>query len=311
MARDLNHVHVFVSVVQRGSFTAAGKALGVPTSTVSRRVARLEEDLGVRLLLRTTRKLSLTDAGQLYYERSVRVLAELEEAEHILSQAQVIPRGKVRLAVPTEHHLSMELINSFLAVYPQVRVEVDFSNRTVNILEEGYDASIHVGQLTNLSVVARKLLDSPFSLVASPSYLQRCGQPQSASDLSSHDCIVFGASSVHAHWVLAGKPKPLQVPIRGRLAVNHLLAARDAAVAGHGIALLPTLACGAEIQTGKLRTVLPELSPPSVPIYLTYPAGRYLPAAVRALVTFFQEHFHTAAQNLLPSLQLPTDHLSA
>ena len=192
----------------------------------------------------------------------------------------------------------MTLVNEFLSVCPEVRVDIDFSSRAVNILEEGYDAAIHAGPVTNMSVVAHKLMDSPFSIVASPSYVRRRGKPRQASDLLEHDCIVFGASSVNARWTLGTTSEPIEVSVRGRVATNHLHAVRDAALAGHGIALLPRLACQSELAAGRLCAVLPELSPSPVPLYITYPAGRYLPAATRAFVDFVKANFRRVAESV-------------
>ncbi len=304
MGRDLNDVQVFVRVVEAGSFTAAGKQLQLPTSTVSRRVARLEEQLDVRLLQRTTRKLSLTEAGQLYFERSVRVLAELDEAENILSQARQSPKGRVRLAVPLEQGITMQLVNDFLQLCPEVRVEAEFTSRNVNIIEEGFDASIHAGPLANLSVVAFKLIESNFSIVSSENYLARKGRPQSLAELGEHDCLIFGPSSVNAYWELSSGNGALKLPVRGRFAANSLQAVKEAALAGHGLALLPHLACVQELESGQLIRLFPKSSPPAVPIYLTYPAGRFLPAAVRAFVDFVKERFVIYAKGNREPLQI-------
>ena len=195
MNRELNDIRVFVSVVEARSFTAAAKLLGMPVSSVSRRVARLEEALEARLLQRTTRKLSLTDAGQLYYERGAAGLAQIEDAESMLAAARTSPKGRVRLAAPAEQGIMMPLLSEFMQAHPDVRVEVEFTTREANIAQDGFDASVHAGPVTNLSVVAHRLIDSPFAIVASPSYLKRAGSPTSVSDLSEHRCVIFGAST--------------------------------------------------------------------------------------------------------------------
>jgi DNA-binding transcriptional LysR family regulator len=292
MTSDLNDIKVFSKVVEAQSFSAAARLLGLPNSTVSRRVSRLERDLGVQLLHRTTRKLSLTEQGQLYYERSARVLAELEDAENQLAASQKSPRGRVKVLVPVEHTLSSEIVQGFLVQYPEVRVDMLFSSDDVNIIQEGFDASIHIGRVTNESVVAHCLMDSPFRLVASPEYLKSQGTPENVAALSDHECIIFGPSSSSAIWDLRGKnDEEIRVPVRGRLAVNHMAAVRDAATAGLGIALLPLLSCQAVLDAGTLRAILPEVCAPAVPIYITYPGGRFLAPSVRAFVDHVRGFF--------------------
>ena len=291
MDRDLNDVLIFTKVVESGSFTAAARGLGLPNSTVSRRVARLEANLGLRLLQRTTRKLNLTEAGQLYYDRSAQAFAGLEEAEHILAETQSTPRGRVRITAPVEHSILMRLVTPFLEAYPEVRVDLELTNRHVNLVHEGFDVAIHAGQLADSSVVAYRLMDSPFQLVASPSYLDQHGEPLSIQDLSDHDCIVFGGSSSNTTWQLPGPAGTVKVPIRSRVAVNHFQGVRDAALAGLGIALLPSMVGGEDLRAGRLRVVLDGISPPPVPVWVLYPARQYLAPAVRVFVDFVKANF--------------------
>lgn len=286
MEFDLNNTRVFTSVVQARSFTAAAKKLGMPVSTVSRRVHRLEEELGVKLMQRTTRKLSLTDAGELFYDRCVRALAELEEAQNLLSNVRATPRGRLRVTGPAEHRLLMEIVNAFVRLYPEVQVELHFTSRVVNILEEGYDVAIVAGTPATDAVVAHELFASPFAIVASPSYLARRGTPTHHSELIEHDCVLFGTSLTSAHWNLKGA----RVAVSGPIAANHILAIRDAAIAGHGLAFLPRMACAPALDAGDLVSVLPDACPDPTRVYITYPAGRLLPAAVRAFVNFARDH---------------------
>lgn len=306
--RDLNDVLVFLQVVNSGSFTAAGRELGVPTSTVSRRVARLESQLGVKLLQRSTRKLSMTEAGQLYYERGTASFSGLEEAEAMLAEAQARPRGRVRVVAPLDHELSMGLVIPFLDAYPEVHVDLELSARTVNIIEEGYDVALCVGPLANLSVVAKRLIDSPFGLVASPAYVEVHGAPQTVDALEEHRCVIFGGASSGATWSLpdpsAEAGAEVRVSVRGRLSVNHLGAVRDAALAGLGIAALPLLACAAQLAEGSLVRVLPGVAPPPVPVWVTYAGGRYLPPAIRAFVDHARAHFPALAQARLEAMKL-------
>ena len=299
--RDLNDVTFFVQVVQSGSFTRAAGVLGYPTSTVSRRVARLERALGTLLLQRTTRKLSLTDAGQLYFDRSVQVLSELDQVERTLAHAQTSPSGRVRFAAPLEHEGSMRLVTAFLDAYPEIRVDLDLTSRQVNLVEEGYDVAIQAGDLPQSSLTARKLMDSPFRLVASPTYIAARGEPVDVRALREHDCVVFGHSSSGATWLLGSAKDPVRVPVRGRFAVNNLQAARAAALAGLGIALLPTIVCGEDVKSGRLRVVLQEAVPPAVPIWLVYAGGRLLTPAVQAFVEFLTARFAEVVESTQPA----------
>ncbi len=295
---NLNDLKVFIQVVDTGSFTAAAQRMRTPPSTVSRRVARLEKRLGTRLLHRTTRKLRLTDSGQRYYTRGSRILEELEDAERELAQLQASPRGRVRIAAPMDHSVTMKLISRFLLEHRDVRVELFLTNRFVDLVEDGYDVSIQPGELPDSTqLVAFKLMDSPFRLVASPGYLAKRSEPAVPEDLATHDCIVFGPS-VETVWSLSGAAGDVKVPVRGRLAVNHLLSVKDAAVSGVGIAMLPTVVCNADIRSGALRVVLPKAVPPTVPIWVTYSGGRHISPAVRAFADFAKEHFRPTLEDL-------------
>lgn len=288
---NLNDLSVFVQVVNAGSFTAAARRIGTPPSTVSRRVARLEKRLGARLLHRTTRQLRLTDSGRRYYERGSRILEELEDAERELAELHASPRGLVRVAAPMEHSVTMALMSRFLVENREIRVELFLTNRLVNLVEDGYDVAIQPGELPDSThLVAFKLMDSVFRLVASPSYLVERPAPERPEDLATHDCIVFGPS-VETVWSLPTATGPVKIPVRGRLAVNHLVSVKEAAIAGIGIAMLPQVVCDSEIQSGSLRVVLPETPPPAVPVWVTYTGGRHISPAVRALVDFAKERF--------------------
>ena len=298
---NLNDLRVFVEAVDSGGFTAAARQLGAPPSTVSRRVARLERRLATRLLHRTTRTLRLTDAGQRYYERGKRVLEELEDAERELAQLQGHPRGRVRVAAPLEHSITMRLVSRFLLKHPDVKVELFLTNRFVDLFEDGFDVSIQPGTPPDkTSLLAFKLMDSAFRLVASPEYLTEKGEPASPPDLAAHDCIMFG-TSVDAVWSLSGASGPVNIPVRGRLAVNHLLSAKDAATSGLGIAMLPAIVCDDEIRAGRLRVVLSEAPPPPVPIWVTHVGGRHISPAVRAFVDFAREQFLPTVDQLYGS----------
>lgn len=299
-ARDLNDLTVFTRVAETGSFTAAARDLGLPKSTVSRRVARLETALGVRLLARSTRKLSLTEAGELYFACAARILVELTETETALTEAQAIPKGRIRVAAPAEHSISSEVATRFMQAFPDVRVDMEFTGREVNVVEEGYDAAICVGKLASLSAVAAKLIESPIRIVASPDYLASHPAPTSAQDISNHACIAFGPPLPTTTWTLGRANDPVRLQITPRATFNNLAAVRTATIAGLGLALLPLLVCKNDIANGRLQVVLEEASPPDVPISLTYPAGPIRTRAARAFIDFVRSTFEDLAGPMEP-----------
>lgn len=301
MEHDLNDVLVFSRVVDAGSFTGAARQLGLPKSTVSRRISRLEDHLGVRLLQRTTRKLSLTDAGRLYYDRSARIVAELEDAERVVSEMQEQPRGRLRVTAPMEMGERLWLtITAFLEAYPEVELSLDLTNRYVNLVEEGFDVAIRAGTLSDSSLIARRLEESRFILVASPSYLEKRGVPAQLEDLKDHDCIAFSGRSVGHHtWHLQGPDGEVQMRIKGRLILNHLDMVKRAAIAGLGIGMVPNFYLAPEFESERLIEVLPGCGGLSSPISLVYPSTRHLAPKIRAFVDFMVEHYQAlAAQSM-------------
>jgi DNA-binding transcriptional LysR family regulator len=284
---DLSDIRVFLEVVDQGSFTAAGKILELPTSTVSRRITRLEAELGARLLQRTTRKLSVTDAGRIYYQRSQRALFALDEANQAVSQMQATPRGLVRMTAPVEMVELTELIAGFLAHHPEVQVSLDLTNRYVDLVKEGVDLAIRAGELGDSSLVAKQLSTATFVLAASPRYLKERGKPAKAEDLSDHDCIVSVGPGGPPVWRLCRKNKIVSVPVSGRLSTNHFGVVLRAAKLGLGIARLPRLHCAPSFADGSLVEVLPGSCPSYGKVSAVYPSREFMSPAVRALVDHF------------------------
>ncbi len=281
---DLNDIRVFLEVVDQGSFTAAGKILDLPTSTVSRRISRLEGQLGARLLQRTTRKLSVTDAGRIYYQRSERALAELDEARQAVGEMQATPRGLVRMTAPVEMDELTSVVADFLNLYPEVQLILDLTNRYVDLVEEGFDLAIRAGELRDSSLVAKQITSVRFALVASPSYLKRHGTPKRIEDIRDHDCIVGAGQSTQSTWHLCSKNKGVSVPVSGRLTVNHLGVILRAAKHGLGIARLPAGHCVKGIADGSLVEVLPGACPSMGKVSAVYPSREFMNPAVRALI---------------------------
>lgn len=287
---DLNDIRVFLEVVDQGSFTAAGKKLGLPTSTVSRRIGRLEAQLGARLLQRTTRKLSVTDAGRIYYQHSERALLALDEAKQAVTQMQATPKGSVRMTAPVEFQPLVPVLADFLKRYPEVRVSLELSNRHVDVIKEGFDLAIRAGELRDSSLVAKQLATAHFVLVASPDYLKQHGTPTKIEELRDHDCILGIANGSQSTWRLCSKNKTVSIPVSGRMSLNHLGAALLAAEKGLGIAHLPRMRCGRSLKEGRVVELLPNSCPTMGKVSAVYPSREFMSPAVRALIDHLVEH---------------------
>lgn len=291
MELDLNDVLIFTRVVEQGSFTGAGRVLDLPKSTVSRRIARLEDRLGIRLLQRTTRKLSLTDAGRIYFDRSTRIVADFEDAELAVLELQSEPRGRLRVSMPAEFGEQIwSVLQAFLERYPQVHLELDLTNRYVDLVDEGFDAVIRAGRIADSTLIARKLISTRTLFVASPAYLERRGIPETLDALREHDCVVMGVFGHQATWRGRGPRGEVKVRVQGRLAANNLLVLKKAVLAGFGIGLLPDSLCALELEEGKLKEVLSHACLEPTPISVVYPSARHLAPKVRAFVDFLVLH---------------------
>ena len=285
---DLNGVAVFVHTVRAGSFAAAARRLGMPSNTVSRRVQQLEEELGARLLQRSTRKLSLTSAGREFFERSVSGVEEIELARQSLTDASQEPVGTLRVAAAADflEHFSLDLVAEFLERYPRVALEFKLDDAPVDLIGEGYDLAFRGGALPDSSLVARKLADANRILVASPAYLERHGMPQRVADLAAHDCINMPSGGARTSWRLEGPQGTEDVRVGGRFAANAARALRHAAVAGLGIGLLPYLLVVDALEAGTLVHVLPDHSSSMGGIYAVFPSRRQLSPAVTAMIEY-------------------------
>jgi len=292
--RDLNDVEVFARVVARSGFSRAAKDLGVPPSTVSRRVSRLEESLGVRLLQRTTRTIHLTDAGRIYFEHISHALREIESAEVSLRNVQGTPRGRVRMSTVSEPFIESVLFD-FLQKYPEVSLDLDKSHRRVDLVAEGFDLAVRAGVLPDSSLVAHKLYSACSRLVASPEYLERRGTPKCLTDLRDHDCVVLGGTSSSSTWQLKGHKGPERVNVSGRFSVNGFATAVDGVRRGLGIGLLSGYLIEGDLQRGALIEVMREFAPPPVDLWVVYPSRTLLAPAVRALIDDIREAFRVSA----------------
>jgi DNA-binding transcriptional LysR family regulator len=295
MISDLNDFVVFAKVVDLGSFTAAGRQLELPKSTVSRRISRLEAQLGMRLLQRTTRQLKLTDAGAVFYERCRKISADAAEAEREIANLQATPQGRLRFTAPLEMgQTSTPLILAFLERYPEVDVEVELTDRYVNLIDEGFDVALRAGKLADSSLIAKKLEDAQWVLVASPHYLESKGSVNTAAELERHDAVLFSPQSKIRPWYLASGGKTIHVRPQGRFAINHLDSIKSAVVAGLGVAQLPLSLCERDLKQNTLVELLPETRLSVGSIWIVYPSANYLPTKVRAFVDFVSENYANA-----------------
>jgi DNA-binding transcriptional LysR family regulator len=283
---DLPSLQAFVKVVQTGSFTRAADALDTQKAHLSRVVSQLEREMGVRLLERTTRALSLTEIGREFFERAVGILASVEDARRAVQKAQGEPRGTLRLSCGVEFGMIAVSgwIDRYLERYPAVRVEADFTARLVDIVHEGFDLAIRVGPLADSTLTARKLGELAYRLHAAPDYLKRRGAPALPGDLAAHETLAFAGGSHQASWTLARQGMEERVALQPRLTANNVFAVRDAAIAGLGVAQLPVIVAAAAVASGQLVHVLPEWLPPTVPVHAVFASARYLTPKVRGFI---------------------------
>jgi DNA-binding transcriptional LysR family regulator len=298
---DLSDMAIFARVVAEASFTHAARALDLPKSTVSRRVAQLEERLGVRLLQRTTRAVKLTELGAAYYERCARIVAEAEEAHEAVASAGATPQGLLRLTAPVGFGATFlgEIVADFLEAHPQVSAEVVLTDRRVDLVEEGFDLAIRIGtRIPETSFFARRLGPARLLMCASPAYLARCGTPEVPEDLRRHDCIVHGEGPRASTWTLHGPSGAVPISVSGRLRVNSIPLAHKGALAGLGIAVLPTVVALPDLHAGRLHAVLDGWNPSAASIYAVYPTSRHLSAKVRSFLDFLVQRITTALREI-------------
>ena len=283
---------LFARVVEDGSFTAAANALDLPKSTVSRRISRLEEQLGMQLMRRTTRSLTLTDAGRAFYAQAAQAVEALIEAEQAATSVLSEPSGRLRVTAPAELGTKMfGFMLEFSRSCPDVQLDLDLTNSFVDLIERGYDVALRGGRAPEGVLTGRLLNTDDAFIVASPDYLRANGTPKRATDLSKHECILFPGWVDDSAWELEGSRGKQKVPICGKLTVNNLEAVRAGALRGYGIGLLPEGHCEEDLRDGSLKRVLPGLCKPLGGVWVVYPRTRFLSAKVRAFADFMEEAF--------------------
>jgi len=279
---DLNRIAVFVRVVEAGSFTAASKTLGLPVSSVSRSLAHLESDLGVRLLHRTTRKLSLTDSGQHFFQRMQTVVSETEEATRAVTGFANTPRGLVRITAPPGFGGMRlpQIVAKLTRLHPELTVELKLTNQFVDLIAEGIDLAVRGGIMPDSSLVSRKISASELGIFAAPEYLERRGKPRTTADLLKHECLCYGDRTGKLPWRLSGPKGDHTVAVSGSIVCDDMVFLRGAAIAGSGLALLPVEMTIAAVRAGKLVRVLPRHGYVGGGIYLLWPSQKLVPARV-------------------------------
>lgn len=292
---DLNHLTTFVKVADAASFTLAATALGVPKSTVSRRVSALEAALGVRLIRRTTRKLSLTEEGSSYYEKTARALEAIDEAGRAVADMDGEPRGLVRISAPVDvgNDVLADLVAKFLKEHEQISVEVQLTGRRVDLVEEGIDLALRAGTLTDSSLIARKVGTSCMRIFAAKGYIARAGAPKKLADLKSHPLVLFRTRQGQADMTFAGPKGAETISLTALIGTNDFSFARKAILAGAGIGILPAVLCRNEIESGELEQVLPRYSVPGGAFHIVYPSGRYVPQRVALFRDFLLKELAT------------------
>jgi DNA-binding transcriptional LysR family regulator len=280
----LDDIGVFARVVQAGSFTRAAQDLGLPKSTVSRRLSALEERLGVLLLQRTTRKLSLTDAGRAFYQHAARIIAEADEAESTVTRMQELPRGLLRVTAPVNLAFLGPIASRFLAAEQEVQLELVCTDRIVDLVDEGFDVGLRVGPLAESTLVAKALVALESVVVASPAFLRAHGAPEVPKDLAALDCVVFGGPPDPTRWTLRRRGAGVVVHVRSRALMNNFDMIAEAACDGLGIALMPWHLAQPLVKAKRLVRVLADWCSPPRTLFAVYPSTRLLAPKVRAFI---------------------------
>ena len=285
---NLGQLSAFVQAAETRSFTAAGRTLGVSASAIGKAVARLEGRLGVRLLHRSTRTMTLTAEGALYLERCRRLLSELEAAELELSHTRAAPKGRLRVSLPIVNALTVPALTAFMHAYPDVELDLDFSDHIVDVIDGGYDAVIRAGDVADSRLMSRVLGEFRLKLVASPAYLASRGEPRTPDDLADHTCLLhrFAGSRTFERWPLVRDGEPLDLALQPALAANTIEPLLLMVEGGVGIACLPDFLVRDQLEAGTLRTVLDAHVAHAGVFRILWPSSRHLAPKLRVFVDF-------------------------
>lgn len=283
---DLNDIAVFARVAQLESFSRAARALGMPVSTVSRRITALEERLGVTLLQRTTRKLNLTAQGRAYFNQCSEPLSELNDAERALTQTQRKQEGLLRVSVPVTvgQEPFYEFVSSFLRTYPRIQIDLFVTNALLDLIAENIDVALRYGELRDSTLIAQRIGKSLRYLVCTPDYLRDRSPPVRPDDLRQHQCVLLNGRNNEDEWELVSGRKSVKVHVSGPVSARDHQAVSAFTFRGHGIGLLPSTYCDAQIAKGELIRLLPEWSSPEIFIHTVYPTRRFLPSKLQVFL---------------------------
>lgn len=285
----ITDLEIFARVARTGNMSAAGREMGLSPAVVSKRVSLLEERLGARLFQRTTRQLTLTETGEGYFRRVVDILNLIDEAEDFVSRRNTKPRGQLKVTAPTTFsrlHVAPH-VPEFLNRFPEIELEIHLNDTFADIIREGFDLALRIGELQDSSLVARKLAQDRRVLVAAPKYLEKSGIPKSLADLDFHNCLSAGAQE---HWRLTGPDGEVMLRTKGNIRTNSGEFLREALLAGLGIGLRSTWDIGTELRNGDLKIILPEyLGADTTSIYAVYPCRDFMPAKVNALIDYLAD----------------------
>jgi DNA-binding transcriptional LysR family regulator len=287
----LASMQVFVQVVDSGSFAAAAKRLDASAATVTHHIQALEDHLGAQLLHRTTRRLNLTEVGRTFYERSTRILAQVEEAESCASALQTTPRGLLRINTTEGFaRIAAPLIAEFAATHPDISFDVVTTDHMVDLIDGGFDLALRPGPFPDSSLISRRLGVGKLIVCAAPGYVERRGAPRRPQDLADHNCLIHAARE--SPWRFIGPDGAIPVEVSGNLHSNTWVAVRGAAIAGQGVALLPIILVAEDLHEGRLTRLLPDYDTGQIVIQAVYPASRHLTVKVRSFLDFLVKRLH-------------------
>lgn len=293
---DLNEVLAFTKVVEYKSYSKAAEYLGVPKSNLSRKISSLEERLSIRLLLRTTRTLSLTEAGQIYYEECKKALEKIGDAESVVSSLQAIPQGLLRVTMSVEigYFFAKYLLPKFLTQYPKIKFEIVLTNDRVDLIKDNVDLALRIGSSDDSTYIAKKFGVVRVGLFASKTYLDKHGTPKTPQDLTKHNCILFSHRQLWNTWSLTNKTQIADINVDGKYVANDFTAIREGVINGLGIAFMPDLVffeeCKSEKGKSEIIHVLPEWNAPERDLSLVYPSRKFTTPKMKAFMDFIETH---------------------
>jgi DNA-binding transcriptional LysR family regulator len=288
---DLNDIAIFVRVAQFESFSRAALSLGMPVSTVSRRVSELELQLGVTLLQRTTRKLMLTVQGQAFFQQCAEPLNILSDAERVLTYSQKMPEGTLKITAPVglREHAFLDFISGFMHTHPRIKIDLLITNEFIDLVAQNVDLGIRFGDLEDSTLIARRLGVTERYLVATPGYLNERQIPATPEDLKTHQCVLMNGKNNEAQWSLENGRKKISLRVAGTISTRDFNSASYFTHRGHGIGLLPFNYCKELLDRGELVRVLPEWASPKIPVHVLYPTRKFIPAKLRIFLDALQK----------------------